>query len=74
MPLGMVDDIIAVSRCGHPSVALNTYLTTQIELKKLRFHIPDSKGKTKCHQLHVGRKSTMCPELRIHGHKMERVD
>jgi hypothetical protein len=59
---------------GHPSVALNTYLTTQIELKKLRFHIPDSKGKTKCHQLHVGRKSAMCPELRIHGHKMERVD
>ena len=74
LPLGMVDDIIAVSRCGHPSVALNTYLTTQIELKKLRFHIPDSKGKTKCHQLHIGRKSTMCPELRIHGHKMERVD
>ena len=47
-PLGMVDDLLSVSACGHDSVAMNTYLTTQCELKKLRFHVPDDKGKTKC--------------------------
>ena len=74
LPLGMVDDILAVSRCGHESVALNTYLTTQIEMKKLRFHVPDAKGKTKCHQFHVGKPSTLCPELLIHGYPMEKVN
>ena len=73
LPLGMVDDLIGVSRCGHRSVALNTYLTTQIELKKLSFHVPDTKGKTKCHQIHVGKSSAVCPELKIHGFKMEKV-
>ena len=70
----MVDDILAVSRCGHESVSLNTYLTTQIEMKKLRFHVPDAKGKTKCHQIHVGKPSTLCPELQIHGYPMEKVN
>ena len=73
LPLGMVDDLIGVSRCGHPSVELNTYITTQIELKKLRFHVPDQNGKTKCHQIHIGKQSELCPELKIHGHKIEKV-
>ena len=73
LPLGMVDDIITVSKCGHQSVSLNCYLTTQVEMKKLRFHVPDAKGKTKCHQMHVGKPSTFCPELKIHGYKMEKV-
>jgi hypothetical protein len=45
-PLGMVDDVIGVSRCGHSSLELNTFITSHIELKKLRFHVPDEKGKT----------------------------
>ena len=69
----MVDDLLAVSRCGHQSVSMNAYLTAQCELKKLKFHTPDAQGKTKCHQLHVGKKMDMCPELKIHGYKMERV-
>ena len=73
LPLGMVDDILAVSRCGHQSVAMNTYLTSQIEMKKLRFHVPDQNGKTKCHQMHVGKPSIFCPELKIHGFLMEKV-
>ena len=73
LPLGMVDDVIGVSRCGHDAVALNTYLTTQIELKKLRFHVPDVNGKTKCHQIHVGKASPFCPDLKIHGHNIEKV-
>ena len=39
IPLAMVDDIIAISRCGIESIESNTYVTTQIELKKLRFLI-----------------------------------
>ena len=73
LPLGMVDDLLAVSSCGHQSVATNTYLTTQCELKKLRFHIPDEKGKSKCHQMHVGKESVICLDLKIHGHLMEKV-
>ena len=73
MPLGMVDDIIAFSQCGHKAVELNAFITTQCEIKKLRFHVPDEKGKTKCHQIHVGKDSVLCPTLKIHGYNMEKV-
>ena len=46
--LSMVDDMLAFANCGQESVALNTYINTHIELKKMKFHTPDSKGKTKC--------------------------
>ena len=59
LPLAMVDDIIAVSECGISSLELNTFINSSIELKKLRFHIPDRDGRSKCHKLHVGRHN-MC--------------
>ena len=71
MPLAMVDDINAISRCGLDSIALNTYINTQIELKKLRFHVPDMNGKSKCHKMHVGDHKGTCPELKVHGTVME---
>ena len=37
--LAMCDDLNGVARCGLESVALNSFITTQIELKKLRFHV-----------------------------------
>ena len=46
-PLGMVDDVIAVSKCGLESVEMNTYLNQKTNIKKLQF------GPDKCHQLHV---------------------
>ena len=74
LPLGMVDDLLSVSECGHKAVALNTFITTQGELKKLSFHVPDIiTKKSKCHKLHVGKKSFTCPELKVHGHTMESV-
>ena len=73
MPLSMVDDILVVSKCGQDSLAANTYVNTKIELKKLKFHTPDRNGKTKCHKLHIGKPSHLCPELRVHGTKMEQV-
>ena len=41
LPLAMVDDINAISKCGIDSVDLSTFVNTHIELKKLRFHVPD---------------------------------
>ena len=73
VPLGMVDDLIGISKCGHQSVELNTYITTQIEMKRLRFHVPDINGKTKCHQIHIGKSCEYCPVLKIHGYTMEKV-
>ena len=42
-------------------------------MTKLSFHVPDENGKTKCHQMHIGKKSVICPDLEIHGHKREKV-
>ena len=74
LPFGMVDDLLAVSECGQKAVAMNTFLTAQGELKKLKFHIPDKiTKKSKCHKLHIGQKNFTCPELKVHGHVMETV-
>ena len=73
LPLAMVDDLIGISRCGFESLALNTFITSQIEFKKLRFHTPDSNGKTKCHKLHIGSKHKDCLDLKVHGTLMEEV-
>ena len=67
LPLAMVDDINAISRCGIESVSLNTFVNPQIELKKLRFHVPDQEGKSKCHKMYIGGNMNTCPELKVHG-------
>ena len=69
----MCDDLNGVAKCGLDSVAMNTFITTQIELKKLRFHIPDKNGKSKCHKIHVGKNHETCPILKVHGTVMEDV-
>ena len=48
-------------------------MNTQIELKKLRFHVPDEQGKSKCHKMHVGSKHIVCPNLLVHGTSMQEV-
>ena len=73
LPLAFVDDLNGISRCGFESVALNTFLTSQIELKKLKFHTADKNGKSKCVKLHIGRKNAFCPTLKVHGTKMPEV-
>ena len=61
MTLSMVDDILAVARCGNKSLAVNTYINSQIEMKRLRFHPPDKNGKSKCNGLHIGKKESYVP-------------
>ena len=73
LPLAFVDDLNGIAKCGLDSVALNIFITTQTELKKLRFHIPDANGKTKCHKLHVGKSQNKCQHLKVHGTLMQDV-
>ena len=69
----MCDDLNGVAKCGMDSIALNTFITTQIEMKKLKFHIPDKNGKSKCHKIHIGKDHDMCSVLQVHGTVMESV-
>ena len=73
LPLAMIDDINGISKCGIDSIALNTFINTQIELKKLKFHVPDKKGRSKCHKIHVGIKNRTCPVLKVHDTIVEEV-
>ena len=73
LPLAMVDDYMGISKCGFESLSLNVFITTQIELKKLKFHVPDKMGKTKCHKLHIGKNHEKCTALQVHGTLMEDV-
>ena len=73
LPLAMVDDILAITSCGLESIMMNTYINTQIEMKKLRFHTPDDNMKTKCHKIHIGKTNSYCHILKVHGEEMPAV-
>ena len=47
-PLGMVDDLICISECGHKAKMMNAYINCKTNSKKLQF------GVDKCKKLHVG--------------------
>ena len=72
-PLAFVDDLNGIAKCGFDSLSLNTFLTTQIELKRLRFHVVDKNGRSKCHKMHVGKRNDFCPTLMVHGSIMQEV-
>ena len=73
LPLAMVDDLLGIANCGHNSLALNTFINTQVELKKLKFHTPDANGKSKCNVMHVGQDKGICPKLKVHGTDMKLI-
>ena len=73
LPLAMVDDILGISVCGNRSIAINMFINTHMEMKRLKFHTPDTTGKSKCHKLHVGKINSIYSELRVHGSPMECV-
>ena len=67
MPLAMIDDILAIAKCGIESVAVNMFVNCKIEMKKLPFSIP------KCKHLHVGQCNPFCPTLLVHGEEVEKT-
>ena len=61
-PLGMIDDIISFSDCGVESLKTNAIINAKIEAKKLEL------GPSKCFNIHVGRNSSSCQNLKVHKH------
>ena len=74
LPLACIDDLLGIARCGNKSIALNTFINTHVEMKRLRFHTPALTGKTKCQKIHVGKPNQTCPELRVHGYPMKNMN
>ena len=66
-PLAMIDDLLSISECGTQSVKMNSFLNTKTNIKKLQF------GVEKCHKMHIGTKSNICPDLYIDNWKVEKI-
>ena len=60
-PLGMVDDLVCVSTCGHRAAMMNGFLNYKTSSKKLQF------GVNKCKKLHVGhvKQDFRCQDLTV---------
>ena len=67
-PLAMIDDVACIAECGVNSVAINAYINAKTRTKKLQF------GVEKCHQLHIGRQNSVCPDLFIDNWEVVKVD
>ena len=59
-PLLMVDDILTVSKCDTTANAINSTVNTFTESKKLTL------SHKKCCVIHVGKKTGVCPTLKVH--------
>ena len=73
LPLGFVDDLNGIAKCGSESHELNLYLNTQVELKKLRFHCDKNGTSSKCVKMHVGKARSSCPNLKVHDNLINNV-
>ena len=67
-PLGMIDDIAAISQCSDNSIILNAIINTKIETKKLQFNYK------KCVNMHVGKNKEKCHSLKVHEKQMLETD
>ena len=66
MPIPMlayIDDINKVVKCGENSLESNTFITKQIEMKRLNFNVGNEKKKSKCQKLHVRKNKENCIPL-----------
>ena len=66
-PICMVDDILSIQKCPN-SVRTNAIINAFIEVKKLTL------SEKKCHQIHIGKPSNNCPELKVHKNKMRKSE
>ena len=68
-PLGMVDDVLGIAKCGTDSIKLNAIIESKMATKKLEM------GHSKCFQIHVGNKSNeLCPKLSVHNEEMKKTN
>ena len=66
--LTMIDDVAQISLCGLESVKDNAFINARFEEKKQKLN------ETKCHKIHCGRPSRLCPTLRAHDTPINKVD
>ena len=66
--LAMIDDLVNISDCGLEAVKLNAYINAKSNTKKFQF------GTGKCHRLHFGYKSEMCPDLYLDTWKIDECE
>ena len=66
--LSMVDDLACVTQSGIDSIEMNSFINTKTNIKKLQF------GAVKCHQLHIGGKENITPNLFIDNWEVKKVD
>ena len=48
-PLGMVDDLLCISKCGYKTIMVNSFIKFKTGSKKLQFVVE------KCKKIHVGK-------------------
>ena len=63
-PLGMVDDVVAVSSVENTK-KINSLVNTFVEHKKLKL------SEKKCSRIHIGKNHEQCPDLMVHDHPMK---
>ena len=66
--LSMIDDVLAIAKCGCRSVETNSYINSQFEMKNLNLN------KDKCHQIHIGKPNDNCPTLKAHNSEIKKVN
>ena len=67
-PLEMVDDVLAIQKCGPTSEAINTTINSFMETEKLTL------SHSKTHVIHVGKNRDKCSNLKVHDKNMDNSD
>ena len=62
-PLGMVDDVLIIQKCGTTSMAMKS----EVKEQKKKLKLADNK----CFNFHFGNKCGECEILYVHGEKMK---
>ena len=64
--LGMVEDNLAIAKCGTSSLQKNAVITSSIQMQRLNL------SQDKSVVLHVGREcKNQCPKLKVHQNDMK---
>ena len=58
--LGMVDDILSISKCSSSTIATNAAINSFMEFNKLKL------SHKKCGKIHIGKKCDKCSKLSVH--------
>ena len=63
--LGMVDDVLSVTKCSNTVITTTATINSFMELNKLKL------AAKKCAKIHIGKKSSKCPIAKVHQEEMQ---